>query len=246
MNTSQSSYWFQTPQILWQTNKISEVIPSANMSYSTKVNALVRLSIYIGIVLAVVMRNYLWLYVPILTMFLTYVLYLFRKMHIESTTGGDLIESMSQNLEMTDLSKSYSASISSGLDNQHSFDAQNEYEHFNSTAIDATYPSLSNPFMNPMPFDNRKRPEAANPEAMNSKIETYFNKTLFREVGDIFSKENSQREFYTVPTTTFPSNQNDYAKWLYGMPPSCKDGNGAQCVANNESRLYGGGAGSYR
>lgn len=219
-------YWFQEPSQLWKTDKLAEVIPTSSMSYPDKHNALVRLSIYIGLVLTIIFRCYLWLYVPLLTMCLSYILYAVRT----SQPPMSITESMSQKLDTTSLDKVY--------------DAQNELEHFTGTVSDATYPTSSNPFMNPMPFDDRTRPEAA--ENQGAKIERQFNRTLFREVSDIFNKENSQREFFTVPNTTYPSNQTGFAEWLYKVPTTCKDGNGGQCVANNEGRLYGGGNGSFK
>jgi hypothetical protein len=218
-------YWFQKFEILFNNNKLNEFYPKSGMKYSEKVNALVRLSIYIGLLASIILRNYLYLYIPILTMLLTYVLFLFRQMDsdVKKTQTG-IIEKLSQ-------------SINGGTSLSAAFDAQNELEHFSNSATDATYPSQNNPFMNPLPFDDRKRPEAINPEAVSNKVEKYFNRNLFREIGDIFSKENSQREFYTVPATTYPSHQDDFANWLYKTPPTCKEGNGNQCVANNSDRL---------
>jgi hypothetical protein len=42
-----------------------------------------------------------------------------------------------------------------------------------------------------------------------------------------------------MPSTTIPNDQTAFAKWLYLSPPTCKEGNGAQCVANNYERLEG-------
>jgi hypothetical protein len=224
------SYWFENPSQLYDSNKLSLVLPRAEMPYPEKVNAIVRLSIYAGIVASVIMRNYLYLYIPIITMLITYILYLFRRMDLESKPN---IEALSQKLN-----------LSSSINNI--YDAQNELEHFTSTATDGTYPTQKNPFMNPLPFDSRTRPEAIELGTVSNNVEKYFNKNLFREVGDIFNKENSQREFYTVPSTTYPSHQESFANWLYKTPPTCKEGNGNQCVANNDERLYSGGGGSFK
>ena len=56
---------------------------------------------------------------------------------------------------------------------------------------------------------------------------------LYKDVSDIFSKNNSQRQFYTTPVTTIPNDQGSFADWLYKTPPTCKENNGNQCVANN-------------
>ena len=42
-----------------------------------------------------------------------------------------------------------------------------------------------------------------------------------------------------MPNTTVPNNQGDFAQWLYGVPKTCKEGNGNQCVGNNLEKLNG-------
>ena len=56
-------------------------------------------------------------------------------------------------------------------------------------------------------------------------------------IRNIFSKNNSQRQFYTTPVTTIPNDQKSFANWLYKTPPTCKENNGNQCVANNYYNL---------
>ena len=54
-------------------------------------------------------------------------------------------------------------------------------------------------------------------------IEDKFGYNLYRDVGDLYGKSNSQREFYTMPATTIPNNQTACAKWLYNTGPTCKE-----------------------
>ena len=162
-------------------------------------------------------------------MIISYILYLTRKIDFESRDklrrkGIDYNSDKNQ-VEKTNLVNSSISSKSEGFTNCES----------------CVQSSESNPFMNPLPFDDRLRNEACS--GVNSvnkmKIEQYFNKGLYRPVNDIFNKSNSQREFYTVPSTTFPNNQTDFANWLYKTPATCKEGNGNQCVANNMDRMNG-------
>ena len=60
---------------------------------------------------------------------------------------------------------------------------------------------------------------------------------MIKDVGDIYNNIHSQRQFYTVPSTTYPSKQRDFASWLYGTAPTCKQGNKNQCVGNTHERL---------
>ena len=94
--------------------------------------------------------------------------------------------------------------------------------------------------MNPLVSDDRTRGPACstidNPELAN-KVEANFNHNLFKDVNDVYNRRHSERQYYTMPSTTFANKQGEFAQWLYGGPPSCKEGNGDQCVANNENRL---------
>ena len=78
-------------------------------------------------------------------------------------------------------------------------------------------------------------------------IDTKFNNDLYRDANDIFGKNNSQRQFYTVPGGSIPNDQEAFTKWLYQTPPTCKEGNKVQCFANIEGgpgRMGQGGPGS--
>ena len=95
--------------------------------------------------------------------------------------------------------------------------------------------------MNVMPDDYIKRPnresinkanQYINPN-LNKKIEDKCNFNLYKDADDIFERNTTQRQFYTMPVTTIPNEQTKLAKWLYLMPPTCKEGNGDQCVKYN-------------
>ena len=68
--------------------------------------------------------------------------------------------------------------------------------------------------------------------AVNEIIKNLFETDLYRDVSDIFGKENSQRQFYTVPGNQSPNDQGAFAQWLYGTPPTCKEGNKTACSTN--------------
>ena len=91
-------------------------------------------------------------------------------------------------------------------------------------------PTLENPFMNPLPFDRRDAPGACDIEDQNVRRSMYqlFNENLYRDVSDVFHRQASDRQYYTVPVTTFPNDQTEFAKWLYDRGPTCKE-NQLQC-----------------
>ena len=82
--------------------------------------------------------------------------------------------------------------------------------------------------------DDRKREPACishNDGELRNDIEKKFNEKLYRNVGDLYGKNNSQREFHTMPSTTIPNKQTSYAKWLYKQSSTCKE-DGVKCAPN--------------
>ena len=96
-------------------------------------------------------------------------------------------------------------------------------------------PTKDNPFMNPLLTDkrtNKKACKSYNNREIQKQINNNFNNRLYKDVSEVFNKNNSQRSFYTVPSTTFPNDRDKFTKWLYKLPKTCKEGNGDQCVGN--------------
>lgn len=99
-----------------------------------------------------------------------------------------------------------------------------------------TRSTVENPFMNHLIVDNPEKPEACNSalhESVKSQVDKNFNERVFKNVSDIWGKDYAAREFYTVPNTTIPNKQGEFADWLYGRGATCKEGNPIQCIAKN-------------
>jgi hypothetical protein len=88
-------------------------------------------------------------------------------------------------------------------------------------------PTVENPFMNVnLITDNKEKiesPNSWNNEEVQKDIEDKFGYNLYRDVGDLYGKSNSQRQYYTMPSTTIPNNQTSFAKWCYSVGPTCKE-----------------------
>ena len=63
-----------------------------------------------------------------------------------------------------------------------------------------------------------------NNKGVQRVIENNFEEDLYKDVNDIFGKENSQRQFFTVPGREGIPDQSAFAKWLYETPGTCKEG----------------------
>jgi len=103
--------------------------------------------------------------------------------------------------------------------------------------IDNNYcvkPSRDNPFMNPNIFNNTNNIKCCNIEDVNviNDINNYFKTPVYKDVTDIYERNFSERQFYSVPATTIPNDQESFSKWLYFRKPTCKENNGEQCYNN--------------
>jgi hypothetical protein len=226
-----SQYWYENLGILLDMDKLDQIFPKSYMSYPDKLNSLVRLSIYLGLILSVIYKNYLFFYIPIIVMGITILLKIYRDIDkskkIEKLSQPDLEGS---GLNVLDGNPSNLEPIKTDVIPKNP-EVKEQFKN-------CVAPSLHNPFMNAMPYDDRNR-------SMNCKIDTnvkeniekYFNHNLYRGIDDIFNKSHGQREFYTMPSTTYPNYQDNFARWCYSTPTTCKEGNGNQCVANNQERL---------
>ncbi len=89
-------------------------------------------------------------------------------------------------------------------------------------------PTVENPFTNIVfsdYLDANKLAEPCNsddPEISN-QMQNLYNSSIYRNISDVWERENSQRMFYTVPIQTIPNNQTDFANWLYKTGPTCKE-----------------------
>ena len=189
-------FWSENGWILIQQNRLSEFYPAFDMTVIEKLNALARLSIYLGLILYLFTLNYLYLYIPIVIILFTLFIY---KMQYK-------------NVEMY-------------------FNSYNSKQNADNKKIlvkkDCTLPTYNNPFMNiNVITDNPKKNEACKSwdnKTLKADIKDKFNVNLYRDVADLYGKNNSQRQYYTMPSTTLPNKQTEFAKWCYNTGATCKE-----------------------
>jgi hypothetical protein len=239
------NYWFQDlAGTIFNLDLAIKIIPNSDMTYAEKINALVRLSIYIGVILALFYANFLFLYIPILTMLGTYVLYLFRLDALDKTRqaiGPNAILSQISNKAMNSLMTKNMSGMGGNGKGGNGVDIAGETFEDILNIRRCVRPRGENPFMNPLVFDSRLRDaacDAVKPENQ-LRIEKEYNRHCIKDISDIWNHNSGRRQFYTVASTTYPHDQGAFANWLYKVPPTCKESSGAQCVANLPSRING-------
>lgn len=190
------SFWIEDYKILFYKDRLTEFFPTINMTLIEKLNSIFRLSIYLSIILYLLTSNYLYLYIMIIVGLFTCFIYYNQRDNLELYFNS--IPDSNQNLIEESIHKNIIIN-----------------------------PTTENPFMNINLITDNKEQEPAPPSWNNDDIqkdiEDKFGYNLYRDVGDLYGKSNSQREYYTMPSTTIPNNQTSFAKWCYSVGPTCKE-----------------------
>lgn len=103
--------------------------------------------------------------------------------------------------------------------------------------------SPDNPFANFLVSDPRNRPAACKYDEHADLVETNFGQGLVKDVYDVYDKQNSRRQFYTMPVSASIPDTVAFAQWCYGGRgrATCKE-DGAACTGFEGGHSRGGGA----
>lgn len=196
-------FWYNDFNILFKQENLTKFFPDYKMTLIEKLNALTRLSIYLGLILYVITKKYQYLYIPIIILSITYFIYYNYQDKIELFLN------------------SYDSTLNK----------------FNENILNnppTIKPTVNNPFMNinliTDPKDQPPAEKSWDNNIIKEDIETNFDHNLYKDVSDLFGKSNSQRQYYTMPSTTIPNNQTEFAKWCYNTGPTCKE-QSIQCAS---------------
>ena len=200
-----SDIWFKNLSDFFKLSNATKFIPRRNMSMIDKLNSIVRLSVYVSLVHYSIFGDSSIFGIVILAVICTYIYY----KHVEENY---LPNSSDDNL--SDAKAGVDNTSTGGLDS------------------DCTKPKDNNPFMNVLMneyTDNPMRKEACDVDdkKVKSSMDDKYFKDVYRDVDDAFDRKSSFRNFYTMPNTSIPNNQMDFANWLYGSKEKTqKEGNG--------------------
>ncbi len=101
-----------------------------------------------------------------------------------------------------------------------------------------TDPTGANPFMNVLLTeigDNPNRPPAQNGEFMKRQFSNQFQERLYGDPSDVFQHTQNQRVWVVNPSTSIPNDRESLQNWLYRVPGrTCKEGNSRVCKTGSE------------
>jgi hypothetical protein len=105
-----------------------------------------------------------------------------------------------------------------------------------------TVPTYINPFMNFTINDqitNPNKPAACPVDSVRKEQITKYRLSAYPDPKDLFGKIVTDRNFYTMPSTTIVNDQEGFAKYVYGDFSKCKS-EGKDCLKNRDNRFHRG------
>jgi len=210
-------FWFNDISILFNKNYLMEILPLSAYDFNRKLNAVLRFTIYYGILLYLINQDKHVLCLPFITIIITVFLY---KTNSDTMSDKSMLDL--KNVRITDKDVEVEKMVKDINDNVYRL------------------PDENNPMMNINMYDlydDKKAIPTYNNPGVNKVVEDKWDDGLYQDSNDLFNRRNSQRQWYTMPNTEAMNRQTEFAKWCYMTPPTCKEGNGLQCASNLHPRL---------
>lgn len=217
-------FWLEYIPILYIDKNYLKIYPTKKMTLKQILNSISLTSLYIIIILLLFGKYGILLY-PIIILVICITIFLINKY---------------ANI------KNYNININVDIDTEDDI-KNNKYINDNKNKYKLIYeenkirnPTYDNPYMNPtVYFDNSEANDINNTKVFNN-MNNYYKKNMYKNIDDLYDTQNGMRNFYTVPSSTNPNGQNEFALYLYNdtLLNNCKfDQN--QCIKYKDLR-YGG------
>lgn len=217
MDTRHDKFWIQDPAILIDKERYTEFFPTPDMTPIEKLNSMSRFFILSGILLFLYQGTTWPLYIPLIGLSITLFMYYSLQSQIDPPTRVT-IQKQIQKLDADDVEY---ANVTYDQDNKPRDRILDDSAGAGKWCVS---PTKDNPFANVLLSDYVIDPERPRACPYDKKaIDNQFYYNVYRDVDDIFEKNNGQRQFYTMPYTTIPNEQTKFAEWLYKTPKTCKE-----------------------
>lgn len=218
-------FWTENPKIL--IDDASDFFPfsqDAKICSTTALNSLTRFGLYLGLLLTVITRMPIYLGIPVLTAVLAVALFYGMKKQGTLRTGAS-----PDTLDRPTFKEGFANIEGSAAANKVLEDIIGEKSRGD--------PTGPNPFMNVLINEISEYP--TKPPAKYSvsgqvkeRLDKQFQVQVYSDPGDVWNRNQGQRQFYTMPSTSLPNDRESYQNWLYRIPgKTCKEGNMAACKA---------------
>jgi hypothetical protein len=204
--------WYEDWRSLLDDSKLLMFVPRRHMTATQRLNALMRFALIYALVYLALCRSFaVFVFVPIATAAITFLLH----EHARREKMQDRDKMKELDVERDPVSKRM-----------------------------CTVPTTSNPFMNVLLTDYTRfptRPPACDlmRKSVKKRAEKSFRHNLYSDSDDVFGRRTNSRQFYAMPSTQIPNDQDGFASWLYRTGPTCKEGRLSACAAKMHRRMPG-------
>ena len=208
----ETPFWLTDYRILYVNDLYLQFYPNKDMTRIEQLNSIARFSWYSLIIFIILGQNKKWIYLPILILLLTIALFYLDKNDQRKKSEQNAIDQATNRQDMLIKKKK------------------------------CRKPTKNNPFMNSSlndvltsgTIDDQEPPCDITDPKIKEQVKQNFEEDLYQNVGDLFGKKHSDRQFYTV---NHEFDTLKYANFLFKKKDTCKkDGTG--CLKYNDLRYH--------
>ena len=211
-------FWVNDPNVLFKKDKITEIWPTANLTFNEKLNAITRLVLLLTLV-GMFFENRTQLGITgLVTVMCIVLLHNVKTKPREGFSGKNLEDVVDENSTMpTTENPVMNVLLTERKDNPKREPAAPSY--------------------------NKKIVKKINEDTMKYVEKNFedpkISEKLFQDLGDKFTFDRSMRQWYSTPNTQIPNDQASFADWCYGDMVSCKEGHELACLRSAPHRMVG-------
>jgi len=220
-------FWSNDPTILFDKETVSQIWPTQQMTFESKLNAISRLIIIMTILGFIFTKNVNLIIIGILTLAILFALYKLRKQKLVSSLVKKEGFSVNSSFQPSTLSPSALLKDTLTLENvlKNNFHPTTKKNPFGNVLLtdiaDTPDRKSAAPSFNPDVYDKidsavKKQTQMLNPTIINT------NKQLYGDLKTNYDLKNSMMRFYSMPNTRIENDQGAFSHWLYGNMPSSK------------------------
>ena len=224
-------FWSNDPTIIFNKDSMLQLWPTSNLSFEAKLNAISRIVIILSLLGFLFTKKTHFLIIGVLTLAIIISLYKFRKEKIVKALTQQDMEGFQVNNPKGLIGAIASSPTTTNpvtletllRSDFHPTTKKNPFGNVLLTDImdtpdrKAAAPSFNPDVYDDINFEVKRQTQMLNPGIINT------NKQLYGDLKSNYDLDNSMMRFYSTANTRVTSDQNSFAKWLYGNMPSSKE-----------------------
>ena len=232
-------FWAETPSILWQ--DAMDCYPfheDARKCTTTALNSFTRFGIYLGLLLAALYRDGVYLGITLGIAAIALATYygmkdkgVIREGFADPPVAANTIVAPTLSVAPNNFG---TPNLVGGI-----AAADKPVADVIGT-IQRTSPTAANPFMNVLLHEIKENPTKApavniDEPGVRRALSDEFQTRMYGDPGDVFQHSQNQRIWAAQPSTTVPNDRESFQNWLYRTPGrTCKEGNTEACRTGTE------------